>query len=348
MRHSSELNPIQSQTFASVVSRMIHKILILALGVSAQVPHWMRPAHSPSFDKIMTPFASLRSKMERAQQTSSRRLMAITSEECKAACPGAMELAQAMFKMMTAETTPPPDGMDPNVAMMMQMCDMVDTLVCVGTTPACQDEEPDPDDDPGAMKCLCACPDLVPAAASAEQGDVKAMCNDKSGTIDCATGNDSCASLMKEMPPKMMEVYCQMDSAGCMEKMNACKSQGDAWETECEVKAEVKANLEAEKAKCCPLGEEMVNCNTADCMKLAIAAMSYEKDKGPQELAKMENIREVCPDSGVPTKAEVDAVISGGSGDAADSTEGGAVDSAKGQAAVSVAAITASTIALVA
>jgi hypothetical protein len=285
-------------------------IFLLALGASAEVPEWMAPSkfkHMPKVaSKIMAPMRSFQSRL---QTPNNRRLQAIMSDACAAACPGAEDLVKMIMEMATAETTPPPAGVDENVGM-VAMCPYIDALICVGTTPDCQDEEPDPEDDPAAVKCFCDCPDLVASLAPIEHGDFGELCGNKAGTIDCIESKSSCAKMKEDMNPDQMNLMCESAAKGCMkanENLPECVGpDAGEWAKECEPHTQDKAKLTEIKDTCCPIGKKMVECMGEECMKLVAASAEFEENQGQE----YDNLREVCPDAGLPTEAEVAATIS--------------------------------------
>merc|ERR1719158_1499808 len=91
------------------------------------------------------------------------------------------------------------------------------------------------------------------------------------------------------------------------------------WGGECEPASKDKANLTEIKDKCCPIGKKIVDCIGAECIKLGEAAELLEEAKEDheghdhegedhhEEDKGMDNFREVCPDAGLPTEAEIKA-----------------------------------------
>lgn len=147
---------------------------------------------------------------------------------------------------------------------------------------------------------------------------------------------EECASAMKDMNPGQMSGMCEWKKSGCEEKGEKCKTSEDnkVYDQKCDGIAEDKDKLEAAKDTCCTLGKSLVDCYSKECMVLMEASMSFEGDKAEKEGKKMDNLRAVCPDAGLPTPAEVTAKTkvlesaasggdaSGGEADAASSTPG--------------------------
>lgn len=316
--------------------------LALALGASAEVPHWMvSKVHQRTAEKMMAPLRSLQSKYSFEQTGNARRTQAIMSSECEAACPGAKDFVMEMMKAATQETTPPPAGSDPMVSLMMGMCDKIDTIVCVGTEKACIDEgEGKEEDSPEAMKCLCKCPKLMSASSAMGEGNFAPMCDNKADTLGCMSGESTCAALAEDADPAQMNVMCDMHTNGCIEKAGTCKESEDSqkYDSECEAVSADKSKLAAVADTCCPLGKSLVDCYGAACMKLIVASMEFETDK-PEETVKFKNLRETCPDAGLPSEAEVKATIAGASGGGSGGSDGEAAGSASGLAASMVAII---------
>lgn len=303
-------------------------VLLLTIGVSAHtVPHWVRRRQTgselniPSVAKILAPALSMQSKLA-PQTPNSRRLQAIMSEECAAACPGVQDMLKGMMEMATAETTPAPEGVDPGVAAMMAMCDYADAIVCAATESACKDEgAPESEDDPGMMKCLCSCPDVALAS------DPKKMCAKKDAIVKCMTDTAECSSLVKSMGgAENADITCKMEDLGCSdlgEKMMECVGEetlmlfaGDCGQA---VEDEKLADM---KDKCCPALTKVMGCYSKECVHLG---WKSEQLSGSDGVSKQYAWGKVCTDSGLAaSQSDLDAAVnpasSGGStADAADS-----------------------------
>lgn len=313
----------------------------LAFGASAQVPHWAKKPSLPSYDSMKNKFDKVMAMKNKFAQEApkGRRLQKIMSAECESKCPGVKDMVMEMMKAATESTTPMPEGMSVEEAVMMgmmAMCPYADTLVCAAENKECQDEEPKEEDDPKGMLCMCKCKDGMMAMTKAGSGDTDAVCNDMEGTLGCFQKTEECASMMKDMNPGQMSGMCEWKKSGCEEKGEKCKTSEDnkVYDQKCDGIAEDKDKLEAAKDTCCTLGKSLVDCYSKECMVLMEASMSFEGDKAEKEGKKMDNLRAVCPDAGLPTPAEVTAKTkvlesaasggdaSGGEADAASSTPG--------------------------
>merc|ERR550514_1767688 len=72
---------------------------------------------------------------------------------CMDVCPGAMDMIQAYMKPENGEAMKKGDY--------SFMCDMIDTMKCMGTEKACQEPGKEPDTEGvSGIECMCACPDI--------------------------------------------------------------------------------------------------------------------------------------------------------------------------------------------
>jgi hypothetical protein len=262
---------------------------------------------------------SLQSKL-REETPKGRRLQAIMSEECEAACPGTAAFLKDMMAMMSEETTPAPEGTNSEVEMMMKLCPHAEAVVCSQTTAACLEEGQDPSADAGSMKCLCACPDLVDAE------DSDKMCAKKDELVGCMTSQDSCAPLVKSMGgAKGADIECGMHAAGCTKKgEDLMKCVGTekmtTWSGTCMTAAN-SGDMSAEKDECCPVMSDIESCYTAECLDLMLARQKMMADGGDSNSRKeMQNniaIGKACggsmPTSEADYDTKVDAATGGGS-----------------------------------
>jgi len=303
-------------------------VLLLALGVSANVPHWAQKKSAftmPSIESIMAPTLSIQNRLAK-QTPNSRHLQAILSEECEAACPGVQDMVKFMMEMATQSTTKAPEGTNPEVAAMMAMCDYADAIVCAGTNKACMDEgAAESGDDPAMLKCLCACPKVAEMGEGAE-----GMCKDKASTVGCLTSTSSCDSIVKSMGGQAnADITCKMYDAGCEEK-GAKMADCSGMETmttfggECSQAAK-ELKLAAKKDTCCPALAKVQGCYTKTCIDLGFASTKVRADMGDADAKKdIESNYQwgtVCTDSGLATSdADVQATIDGTSSDSTAAT----------------------------
>jgi len=294
-------------------------VLVLTLGVSADVPAWVqqKPSlHMPSLESFLA-------KMKQ-HVSNGRRLQAVMSDGCKSACPGAMDFVTEMMKN-------PPKEDATQAEQMKSYCPNVDTLVCIGTTAACQDSgKVNPDEDPSGLHCFCSCQGLMSLVG--ENPDVSAMC--KGDTFSCLKATSSCEGTRKSMGgTAVLDVNCKMLSSGCMdgkgggkmEKVPTCPTYA-AWNAAgCDAAAKDKT-LSSKAETCCPASKGLVSCATKECIDLSAASAQLQADKNPEQAAEANKLYEIgkaCPDSGMPaSKDEIQNIIDGASGNgaAADST----------------------------
>jgi|ERR1719321_494024 len=282
-------------------------VLVLALGATAQVPHWVQKKHSEkALHAFPSKIANMKSKIMKNMQ-SGRRLDAHIPAGCLEACPGITDMEAAM-----AEEGRRLEGHDA----MMKMCPYMDTVKCMAEADACKDPESeevggDDDDEEGMamMECMCACPKI------AEVGeDMSVACNDKPGTVGCIAGESACAALAKDLDMTEFNLGCEYLDKDCQEK---AEKSGDClgaeWATswgaaKCgEEKGYITPD---EAADCCPLGAKMVECMTPICYSIQMAQLKVSDEDGAEDsLEEMKKSRENCPDAGLPSDAEVDAAV---------------------------------------
>lgn len=311
------------------------------LRTSAEVPHWVKQT-SPGFDvpsmkKVMGVALSLQSKLAK-QTPNTRRLVAIMSAECAAACPGVKDMMTFMAGSATATTTALPEGTTPEVAMMLAMCDHADAIACAGTAEACKDPPPEgaqiksgDDEDPSTMQCFCACP------AVATFSDPAQMCADKDATVGCLTSTSTCESTVKKLGgTRMADATCKMHDLKC-EALGAqlIKCAGiesmTTFQGECS-QAAMELKLADKKDTCCPLLKTVMGCHKKECVELSWEVQQIQAEAGDEQMKRnMEaNFQwgKVCTDSGLAgSKDELEASISGKrkKGAATDSSTGPAV-----------------------
>jgi hypothetical protein len=318
-------------------------ILVFALGAAAEVPHWVqkKPLSSfkvPSVESIVAPMLSMHGQ----QTPNNRRLQAIMSEECKAACPGTEAMLKAMMDLQK-EAGGGTRRLDAhmNAAQMKLYCDHMDALTCVAANKVCQEEGATQDADGQAkFECVCACPKIMDI-----EKDPSLVCNDKAGTVGCISSTSKCSAMAADMNEKEINLGCEYASKKCAQASNNMATcMGDdmaSWATE-------KCGTEAKEA-CCPLGKKLISCMGSDCYTLGLARQSMIAESGKDEedkkaaKAEMElqnKYRTTCPDAGIPSAAAVSATASEGkvsSGDSGDS----AADFATSGQTVSVLAMVA-------
>jgi len=288
------------------------------LGASAQVPHWVEQEsprfNAPNFDRLMDRMQSLKSKLREQSAPNSRRLQAIMSDECKAACPGVTAYMDMM--MGKTPTKAPMEGVDAGTASLLAMCDHMEAMTCAGKTEACQDKtaEDAKAEEEGvfttdAFDCMCKCPKLSLASDPAK------MCPAKADIIGCMSGESKCAGTMKKMGgSEMADLTCLMFDADChgkSAKLQTCANMGwkgwDDFGGACS-KAAVDLKLADHKDKCCPLLKDVMGCYTSDCVKWGwkvqiIQAKELKGDaKKDADKAIAGNFQWglVCTDSGLP------------------------------------------------
>lgn len=298
-------------------------VLLLTIGVAAEVPHWVQQKtgsglHIPSLAKAFAPAFSMQSRV--AQKTpNSRRLQAIMSEECNAACPGVQDMIKGMMEAATAETTPAPEGVDPGMASMLAMCDYADAVICAATESACKDEgAPESEDDPGMLKCFCSCPDLALAE------DPEKMCPKKDALVSCMKSTTECAPMIKQMGgEENADITCKMVEKGCSElgeKLTDCVGTDKMMKFggECSEAVE-KGELASMKDECCPLLSEVIKCYDKECIHLG---WKTQELSGDGDVSKQYAWGSVCTDSGLASSSsDLDSKMAPASGaaDTADS-----------------------------
>lgn len=285
-------------------------IFLLALGAAGDVPHWVQKKQQSPFKMAVLPVLSMQSRL--VQQTSnSRRLQAIMSEECNAACPGLRDFLMEMMGSRRLDGHDKEEQMDPEMA--KKMCTHLDAVKCMQSQEVCQDEPVTAEDKQGTamMECACICPKIMEAMTGG--AGEEAMCTDTAGTVGCITENQpACAALAKEMPKEEeMGLMCEMKEKGCEEKfegVGTCVGMEDmaTWDSMGCDKAD---GITEQAEKCCPIGKKQIDCIGADCMVLT---MAMDKVKG-ESTATMEASRKACPDAGIPSDAQVDSTASSGS-----------------------------------
>jgi hypothetical protein len=262
---------------------------------------------------MITPMLSMHGQ----QTPNNRRLQAIMSEECKAACPGTEAMIKAMMEAAAggAERRLDAHEKENEAAMMKLYCEHIDALKCSAAEEKCQDPGAEQDAAGQAMmECACACPKI------AEMGDDSSMiCSNKADTVGCITSTASCSALAAQMNEKEIDLGCEYVSKKCEDKekdMMTCMGEEDmtSWGTE-------KCDSEVKEA-CCTLGGKMITCMGSDCytIQLAMAEMrassadvSEEEKKAMKESMEVTNkYRTECPDAGIPSAAAVSATASEG------------------------------------
>lgn len=284
-----------------------------ALGASAEVPHWVEQKpprfNVPTLDKIMAPMHSLQIKLAK-QTPNTRRLLAIVSDECAAACPGVGDLLSFMMTTSTASTTAPPEGTLSGE--MMALCDYADTVVCVSTTAACKDpvpegSEPTEEEDTSMMKCACACPSVGKAS------DPQKMCPEKDAIVGCLTGQSSCKSIVKSMGgPRAADIACRELELECEQKgLNLGKEIGTEKMITFGVKcseATKEGKLADHKVECCPILKDVMGVYPKECIHLGWETQKIAAENGDEAQKKeMEANLEwgkVCTDSGLATSTD--------------------------------------------
>jgi len=292
-------------------------------GASAEVPHWVEQKsprfNAPSLDKIMAPMHSLQSKLAK-QTPSTRRLLAIVSDECAAACPGVGDVLKIMIETSTASTTAPPSGTSPEMAAMMALCDYADTVTCVSTAEACRDPVPEgsapaEEEDTSMLKCACACPSSVPSLSDPEK-----MCPEKDAIVGCLTSESSCKTIVKSIGgSEGADIVCRQVELECSKKAMNLGKLGEekmiAFGTTCSEAAK-EGKLADLKDRCCPILKDVMSVYPKECIDLGWAATKIHAENGnKQQKEEMEANLEwgnVCTDSGLATSAD-EIASSGGS-----------------------------------
>jgi len=288
-------------------------ILLLALGAAAaEVPHWVHKKSQPSFKM---PHLRVLSKL---QNPNGRRLQAIMSAECTAACPGVEDMLKAMMGERRLDEHESGDA-EAHVETMKKMCDHMDAMKCTDSTEACQDkpeeghEDHEDHDHEGeeedggleSMECMCSCPKVMDVATNQ-----KLMCEDKSGTIGCLTSTTSCAAMAADIKPKQVDLQCEWLDKGCEKKQeDMATCVGEDMSTWATTGCDDGAKIKAEAATCCPIGKKLIDCMTVDCMIITMAMGKIEGEVDDSLSAS----REACPDAGIPSDAAVDSAVTHGS-----------------------------------
>jgi hypothetical protein len=298
---------------------------LLALEASAfEVPHWVQQK-GPSFNaapaqvqKLMAPFLSLQGK----QTPNSRRLQAVMSEECAAACTEVPALIEEMMK-------PADDSLSTEekaAAQAKMMCDNSATIECMATTDVCQDppEEGEEPEDPNAMshfKCGCAC-----ASEIAMMSDTAKMCASKAQVVKCLTDNSVCSPLVKSIGgTRSADITCEMHALKCEElggKLGDCvgATKMGTFGGKC-TEAVKEGKLADEKAECCGLLTDVMGCYEKKCVTLGwemqeimvdTMVAGEEKKEMEKDIAGNYQWGKVCTDAGLPA-SEAELTSSGGS-----------------------------------
>lgn len=284
------------------------------LGASAQVPHWVEQEsprfNAPNFDKMMDRMQSLKSKLREQSAPNSRRLQAIMSDECKAACPGVTAYMDMM--MGKTPTKAPMEGVDAGTASLLSMCDHMEAITCSGKAEACQettteDAKAEEEGDTDAFDCMCKCPKLALASDPAK------MCPAKADIIGCMSGESKCAGSLKLMGgSEMADLTCLMFDAKCHDKgakLATCVGMDKmgTFGGDCSTAAS-DLKLADHKDKCCPILKDVMGCYSSDCVKwgwkvqIIQAKQLKGDDKKDADKAIAGNFQwgSVCTDSGLP------------------------------------------------
>jgi hypothetical protein len=147
--------------------------------------------------------------MHGQQTPNNRRLQAIMSEECKAACPGTEAMLKAMMDLQK-EAGGGTRRLDAhmNAAQMKLYCDHMDALTCVAANKVCQEEGATQDADGQAkFECVCACPKIIDI-----EKDPSLVCNDKAGTVGCISSTSKCSAMAATMNEKEINLGCEYAS----------------------------------------------------------------------------------------------------------------------------------------
>jgi hypothetical protein len=287
----------------------------------------------------MTPMLSMHSQ----QTPNNRRLQAIMSTECKAACPGVEDMVKAMMKAQTGERRLGEGDEEADPKMMKLNCEHLDALKCSATTKACQDKEPTEEDAKGmeGLDCMCACPKL----ATIGEGMSK-ICEDEAGTVGCVASTSACAEIAKTMNEKEVGLMCEYASKGCQETMEdfmTCAGEDDM-----KVWSEKKCDEDwatTDTATCCPIAKKLLTCITKDCNTIQMAIQKMKADEGSaedkKEVEKSAEARKACPDAGIPSEAAVSATASKGKISSGDDTDADSADFAAPGQIVSMLAMAA-------
>lgn len=291
-----------------------------------EVPHWVQQKSpsfnsAPVFQELMAPFRSLHSKM---QTPNSRRLQAIMSDECNAACP-------TVKAYLEAATAPADDSLskeEKEAAQAKTMCDNMDALACMSSEKACQDSfSPSLEETKKSMdtfKCSCTCTSELKMME-----DPKKMCANKATVLKCLTDNSVCGGVVKVLGgTRAADITCEMLDLKCEElgsKLETCVG-ADKWTTfggACS-KAAADLKLADHKDKCCPLLSEVIGCYNKKCVTLGWETqelMVANMDAGPEKTEMMKGVKgnyqwgSVCTDAALP--ASKDALMNQGGAAAA-------------------------------
>jgi hypothetical protein len=301
-------------------------VLFVLEASALEVPHWVQQKGSSfnsapvQLQKFMAPFLSLQGKM---QTPNSRRLQAVLSEECQAACPGVGDLLKEMMK-------PADDSLsdeEKDAAGAKLLCDNSDTVECMATNDACQDppEEGEEPADPNAMsmfKCSCAC-----ASEIAMMEDSKEMCANKDKVLKCLTDNSVCSPLVKMLGgTRSADITCEMVALNCEElggKLTECVGAAAmmTFGTNCSEAADA-GKLADHKDLCCPILTDVMGCYKKKCVTLGwemqeiMVANAKGEEKKAMEKDAAANYQwgAVCTDSGLPASSAELTSDSGGGG----------------------------------
>jgi hypothetical protein len=298
-----------------------------------EVPHWVQQKSpsfnsAPVFQELMAPFRSLQSKM---QTPNSRRLQAIMSDECNAACP-------TVKAYLAAATAPADDSLskeEEEAAQAKMMCDNTDALACMASEKACQEPKKEGEKEDTAeetkksmdmFKCSCTCTSELKM-----MDDTKKMCANKATVLKCLTDNSVCGGYVKVLGgTRVADITCETLDLKCEElggKLETCVG-AEKWTTFQDAcgKAAEDLKLADHKDKCCPLLSEVMGCYNKKCVTLGWETqelMVANMDAGPEKTEAMKGVKgnyqwgSVCTDAALP--ASKDALMNqGGAAAAAD------------------------------
>lgn len=161
--------------------------------------------------------------------------------------------------------------------------------------------------------CNKMCPKVMDLSNHTTSEQMALICSDIPGTIGCLHSTSECSAMLQVVveanaSTDVFTAFCKFQHDGCQAKMqNQSTCVGAAnmktWMASCPAAPDVVKNTTV----CCPVLKDLVDCMTKPCMKDSMAlsmAMGQNQSNAEREIQ-----AKACPDAGVPTMAEVAAVL---------------------------------------